>query len=343
MIWGYDVKINKIFGFFVPVGKEIDNIDDSTILGSEILSSNKLFTKLSDLFSNSKNDCDIKISFIAKTDRQDNEVRDSIMKLCNRFTMENCKPLVKSLIYLTDKKIKEGLLFFIYAKDHTDKKLMIARFPSEEGITVKFEGGEYVFEVIDDVFLKNSRKYKAVYYQSSVDDFWSGYAVDKQINDYKLKEISNYWVKDFLQSELDLNSKRGSMKLAQAIRKTITETKDDSVKNELISVTPFVKNINAQVVSIKSFFDKMNVSEKTKNEVMTKIDNQKLCGIAFQFDSETFTENCNYVIHILDNGAGIMAPAADYSMLWQEEVADSGKSKYSTEGKKIITKVSNKI
>ena len=262
------MKIDRIFGFVVPVGKELENVDDSDIHGSEIISSNKLFKTLTELFNNSKNDCDIKIKFIAQTGKQDNEVRDHIIKLCNKFIIENCKPLVKSLIYLTDKKIKEGLLFFIYAKDKSDKKLLIARFPSEEGITVQVSGGKYVFAVIDDVFLRNSRKYKAVYYQSTLDNYWSGYAVDKQINDNTLKEISDYWVKDFLQSELKLNSKRGSQMLAKAVRKTITETIDDNIKEELIGVTPLLKNINAHVVSFKSFFDKMNLSEKTKNEVL---------------------------------------------------------------------------
>jgi hypothetical protein len=337
------MKINKIFGFFVPIGKELENINDSDIHGSEIVFSNKLFKKLTVLFNNSEKDCDIQIRFIPQRGKQYNEAREFIVKLCNKFTMENCNPLVKSLMYLTDKKIKEGLLFFIYAEDKSDKKLLIARFPSEEGITVKINDGKYVFEVVDDVFLKNSKKYKAVYYQSKLDDYWSGYAVDKQINDNTLKEISDYWIKDFLQSELKLNSKRGSLILAKAVRKTITETTDDNVKEELIGVTPLLKNINTRVVSFKGFFDKMNLSEKAKKEVLSKIDNPNLYGVTFKFDSDVFSENCNYLINILDTGAVIMAPAADYSTLWQEEVLNEERYKYSTEGKKIRTKMSNRI
>jgi len=337
------MKITKVFGFVVPVGKELENIDDTDIHGSEILPSNKLFAKLTELFDNSKKDCDILIRFITKTGKQENEVRDLVVNLCNNFILENCKPLVKSLIYLTDKKIKEGLLFFIYANDQTEQKLLIARFPSEEGITVKQDKGKYIFEVINDVYLKNSRKYKAVYYQSSLDNYWSGYAIDRQINDNNAKEISNYWVKDFLQSELKLNSKRGSEILAKAIRQTITETKDEHVKEELISATPLVKNINAKAVSFKNFFDKMNLSEQTKDEVLAKIGNSNLYGITFQFNSQIFSENCNYLIKFLDTGAVAMAPAAVFPIVWNEEVAENGRIKYSTEGKKIKTKVSNRI
>ena len=337
------MKISKIYGFIAPIGKDLDNIEDSEIHGNEIMPSNKLFAKLTDLFIKSKDDCDIQIRFFPQSNKQDNAVREQVIKICNKFSIENCRPLVKSLVYLTDKKIKEGLLFFIYAKDKNDNKLLIARFPSEEGITVKNENGKYVFEVIDDVFLKNSRKYKAVYYQSTFDNYWYGFAVDKQINDTNLKEISDYWIRDFLLSELKLNSRRGSRMLGQAIRKTITETTDDQVKEELIGSTTFLKNINAQAVSINNFFKKMNLSEKTKKEVLTKINNPNIYGITFNFDNKEFVDNCNYLVKILNNNAVIMGPVADYPNLWLEEVAENGNIRYSTEGREIRTKVSNKV
>jgi hypothetical protein len=337
------MRIQKIFGFVIPIGKGSENIDDSKLQGSEILPANKLFLKLTDLFGHSEKECDINIRFTPKPKEQKNDVRDVIVSLCNEFTLVNCKPLVKSLIKLTDRKIKEGLLFFIYADDETDKKIMIARFPSEEAITVKQEKGKYVFEIIDDVFLKNSRKYKAVYYKKTMDDFWSGYAVDKQINDDNVKGISDYWIKDFLQSELKLNSSRASEMLAKAVRQTISETKNERVKEELIGATPLVKNIDSKPMTFKSFFDKMNLSKQAKNEVLTKIPNPQLCELSFKFSSDLFSKNCNYLFKILDNGAIAIAPAIDFPTVWCEEVAENGNVRYSTEGKKVRTKVSNRV
>ena len=337
------MEIKKIFGFVVPIGKESDSIDDSIIQGSEISSTNKLFLKLTELFNNSKNDCDINIRFVSKTGEKKNEVRDLIVNLCNEFSLDNCKPLVKSLIRLTDKKIKEGLLFFIYAFDDTDKKLLIARYPSEEAITVKQEKGKYIFEVINDVFLKNSRKYKAVYYQSTLDNFWSGYAVDKQINDDNVKEISDYWIKKFLQSDLLFNSLRGSEMLAKAVRLTIAETNNDQVKEELISATSLIKNVDSKSLTFKSFFDKLNLSEQTRDEVLLKIPNQDIYEITFKFSSDIFSKNCNYLYKYLDNGAIAIAPAVDFPTAWRETVTKNGKVRYSTEGKKIKTKVTNRV
>jgi hypothetical protein len=337
------MEIQKIFGFLVPIGKGTDVIDDSEIQGSEILSSNKLFFKLTDLFNNSKKDCDISIRFITKTGEQKNEVRDLIVNLCNKFSLENCLPLVKSLMRLTDNKIKEGLLFFIYANDDINKKILIARYPSEEAIKFKQEKGNYIFEIIEDVFMKNSRKYKAVYYEKQLADFWSGYAVDKQINDDNMKEISDYWIKEFLQSELFLNSLRGSEILAKAVRQTITETKNDKVREELISATSLVNNVNTKPLTFKSFFDKMNLSKQSKDAVLSKIPNSEMCDSSFKFDSNMFLKNCNYLYKILDNGAIAIAPAVDFNKIWHEETTKNGRMKYSTEGKYIKTRISNRV
>jgi hypothetical protein len=340
---GLGMKIKKIFGFVVPIGKGLDNVEDSKIQGSEILSTNKLFQKLTQLFNQSEKDCDISIGFIPKEDKQKNDVRDLVVNLCNEFTLENCKPLVKSLIYLTDNKIKEGLLFFVYADDNKDNKILITRYPSEEAIRVKKEKGECVFEVIGDVYLKNSKKYKAVYYQKTIEDYWSGYAVDKQINDDNMKEISNYWIKDFLQSQLGLNTIRGSEMLAKAVKKTIDETTDDKIREELIGVTTLVKNTDSKTMTFNNFFDKMNLSKRAKDEVMQKVNNSVLWNSSFKFDSTIFSKNCHYLYKILDNGAIAIAPAENFPTVWHEEVAKNGKVKLSTVGKKIRTRVKNNI
>jgi len=339
------MEIQKVFGFMAPVGKDKDDIDDMTIRGSEILQNNRLFEILEDLFNKSDKECDIQIRFIAQNLDQDNDIRNKIKAISENFKIENCIDLVKSLSKLTDKKIKDGLIFFIKGCNGGIAKTLIARFPSEIGITIKTDESTFAFEVIEDVFLKNSRKYKAVYYLSS-DDYWIGYAVDKQINEGagKIKEISDYWIKEFLKSELKLNSKRGSSLLAKAIRKTITETKKENVKYELVAITPTIKNINTRALTMNSFFDQLNLSEETKKEVLSKIENSNLFNVAFQFDSKEFEDNCNYLVTILDSGAVVMAPAADFDDIWQREfVAESGKTKYSTEGIKIRTKVSNRI
>jgi len=335
----------KILGFISPVAKDRDDFDDSEIFGQEIKGNNNLFSTLNEIYDKSSKECDIQIRFISQSMNQDNEVRNQIKIIVNKFTKTNCIPLVRSLALLTDHKTKEGLVFFIVGIVNNATRLLITRFPSETGITVQQNNGYLNFTVIDKVFLKNSRKYKAVYYDST-DDYWIGNAVDKQINDTagKVKEISDYWIKDFLQSELKINSKRGTSILAKAVRKTITETDDENIKSELIGATQVMKNINARMVSMESFFSTLNLSESTKREVLSKIDNSSIYNISFQFDSEEFEHNCNYLVNILDSGAVIMAPSSEFNDVWQKEsVAEGGVYRYSTQGKTIKEKISNRV
>lgn len=339
------MDIINIYGFISPVAKDQDYIEDEKIFGHEITPNNKLFDILKNVFDKAEKECDIQIRFISQTMNQDNEIRESILTTVNNFSKENCLPLVKSLAYLTDNKTKEGLLFFILGKENDTTRLFIARFPSETGITIQPDNGELNFVVIEEVFLKNSRKYKAVYYDST-DSYWIGFAVDKQINDSsgKIKEISDYWIKDFLKSELKMNAKRGSSILAKAIRKTIAETSNDNVKTELIGATQLVKNINTRAISINTFFSELNLSEATHNEVLSKIENQNLFNITFPFDSTEFENNCSYLVNILNTGAILMAPTTEFNEVWvQETVADSAELRYSTQGKKIKEKISNRV
>lgn len=336
------MNIDKIIGFFAPVGKQVKEFEQSSVFGQFIKKDTKLFKMLNDIFDKSESECNIQIRFIAQNNNQDNEIRDAIIKITNSFTIASCKPLVISLSKLTDNKTKDGLLFFVKASTNKCTRTFIARFPVDTGITISNLNGEKQFEVAEDIFLKNSKRYKAVYYDST-DDFWIGYAVDKQITDTasKIKELSDYWITDFLKSDLKMTSKRGSKILAKAIRSTIDQTDDENVKKELIGASSIIKNINQRQVSLKSMLGILNLSEITKNEVLQKFGNHEITETPFVFDVTEFDSNFNYLINILDTGAIIIGPANSFDDLWQKEIVADGRLKYSTEGLPVKEKISN--
>lgn len=339
------MKIQKMIGFIAPVAKDKDDFSEEEIFAREIKSTSSLYGLLQTIFQISEKECDIQIRFISQKNQQDNEIRDYIQSFSKGLTIRKALPLIKRLSKLTDNKTKEGLVFIILGKEADRSKIMITRFPSETGIAVSQNEGKLDFKVIEDVFLKKSRKYKAVFYDSK-EDYWIGHAIDKQINDNvgKIREISDYWIKDFLMSELKLNSKRGSSIIAKAIRRTISETDNDTIKSELVGITQTVKNINARSLTMNTFFDNLNLSEATKQEVLSKIENSNLFNITFQFDNAEFEKNCNYLLKIIDNGAIVMAPAADFDTIWQmETVKEKETSRFSTEGKTIKEKISNRV
>ena len=338
------MEIEKIIGFIGPAMKDAEIIDENKIAGEEISQTSKLFKILSDIFNKSEVECDIPIKFISITGKQDNPVRNELLQVNKKFVVASCFNLVRDLSSLTDYKTKDGLIFFIKAIEGKNSKIMITRFPAETGITINPSNDKVNFDVIDDVFLKNSRKYKAVYYLSK-DQFWIGFATDKQVNEGKgrVKEISDYWIKQFLQSEMKITSKRGTAILAKAIRSTLETTEEQEIKNELVTLSTTIKNVNKKMVSFDSFFGEMNLSNKTKNEVLDKID-KNIREIKFQIDEEEFRSNCNYLVHILDNGAIVIAPAKNFDDIWLKSyIAENDEYKYSTTGKPIKSKYQTRV
>lgn len=127
-----------------------------------------------------------------------------------------------------------------------------------------------------------------------MDNFLTGFAIDKQINqDKKIKYISDYWIKDFLNCELSMTPKRGTKMLAEAIRKTIEVTDSETVQKELTSVISMIPNVDQKITSFEGFFSLMNLSEETKNEVLSKLSTIN-SSVQFQIDSEEFNSNCTY-------------------------------------------------
>ena len=74
-------------------------------------------------------------------------------------------------------------------------------------------------EFLEREFMKNKASYKAAAYQdrSLQDGFWNGQAVDKQLNNVG-GHLSDYWISDFLRSELRVTSAAGTRRLAVALR-----------------------------------------------------------------------------------------------------------------------------
>lgn len=84
--------------------------------------------------------------------------------------------------------------------------------------------------------MKNAYSYKAVVYQhtSLTNGFWTGRAVDKQIESRE-REVSQYWINDFLDSGLRTTPTRGRRRLALALKAAASKSKDVTVKSEIAS------------------------------------------------------------------------------------------------------------
>jgi hypothetical protein len=96
-------------------------------------------------------------------------------------------------------------------------------------------------EFVERVFMKNARAYKSAFYRTKSLDagFPKGRAVDKQASGNR--DLSDYWIRNFLNSEFRTTGPAGSKRLALALKKALKSAQDLSAKQQIISATELLK------------------------------------------------------------------------------------------------------
>ena len=201
------MTIISIASYLVSPGKNVTPLPE--IQGKMLDLSGKLYRMLSALYEKAENECNIPIRFVMDSQgNQTNETRRLIIEFINLPNINNGKALAERLSTFTNNISGLGLLFLIYGEEANNHKIVISRFHAEEGVLADIHGQGLEIEFIERIFMKNSLAYKAAYYFNSSlsTGFWDGFVVDKQLN-YMGHGIAQYWIYDFLSSDLKLHPK----------------------------------------------------------------------------------------------------------------------------------------
>ena len=129
------MKIDKIFSFLTYPGKNKDNQPD--IESASLPLKGKLFNMLSHIFDNAEKDCGIPVMFVSEEQDQENTIRDAIVRLSQSKSIKDGRLLAERLQLFTTKKSGMGLLFISIGTEGYNKKIVISRFPAEEGIVAE--------------------------------------------------------------------------------------------------------------------------------------------------------------------------------------------------------------
>ncbi|AYV57706.1 hypothetical protein EFP84_18885 [Leptospira kmetyi] len=333
--------ITKIFSFFIP--PYVDGEEELPFPGTEIPLNGKAFDFLQEQYSKAKDECRIPIVFIAKDDQQANDVRDSVIKLLKRKTLENASLLATRLWRVTDARPGHGLMFLIMGKTNGLQNILIARYAADTGFTANATKSSLSVALIENIFLKNVGAYKAALYEGSAfeTDFWEGLAIDKQNRTFK--ELSDYWIKNFLESDFKISPKRGSMMLGKAVRKAILSTENLSDKHDIISTIALAKNLNGKAISATDYCSTFSLSEGLTNHILNSLGNETIRETKFIFESETFKEVTAIRTIYLNNGAIVSGDAEQFSSIWEENPTIDENIEYKTKGKIINEKVRTKL
>lgn len=331
------MEIARVFSFLTYPGKNRPEVADVT--GTEIpINDGKLCRMLDGIYSQAEGECNIPIMFVPKDGEQQNDVRSEIMRILTNRRMDAASSLANRLQRATGGQSGMALLFVCLGKPD-DHKVVIARFPADEGVVAEKAQGALTVSFVEQVFLKSSHAYKAVMYKGGDDgdDLWSGHAVDRQINS-GAKAVADYWIVDFLKSDFRSTSAQGTKRLAMALRQALSSTNSAEVRHEISMAAQLARNINGRrVMTIAEFCDVLNLSEASKRAVTSAVNPARTLQSKFRFDHGEFGRHIAYKSVELDNGAMLSAQVSKFEDCFEEAVSDDDPSvvTYSTSGKII--------
>jgi hypothetical protein len=186
--------------------------------------------------------------------------------------------------------------------------------------------------------MKSAHAYKsALYAGSSLDaGFWDGRAADRQARGGP-RELSLYWIDEFLDSDLKATPAAGTKRLAVAIRKAIHESTDSAVRNELISATNLIGGRAGRRESPRQLFDSLGLSDNARDVVREALPREEILDEVFELDPEEFSAHVLYRFVELDNGATLVAENERFDQVFSHEdlPADDPRIRYSTEGQVV--------
>lgn len=290
------------------------------------------------VFDRAEKECDIDIVFRPTgAGNQQNDCRDDVVAYVGRPTMPHGRRLAQRLQAVTTHRSGLGLLFLMTATTGAVSKVVISRFPADQGIVAEEERDHLSVKFLERVFMKSARAYKSVLFKSDSLErgFWQGHAVDRQISGSK--ETSDYWVYDFLMSELRTMGPAGTKRVAVALRSAIQQAEELEVRQELIATANLLRGQDGQTVTARRLVERLGLSEAVTATLESQLPRPDQMDESFRFDAEEFARHVLYRMVELDNGAALIADDRRFEEVFGREVLEptDGLVRFTTQGRVV--------
>jgi len=308
-----------------------------TIGGAAVPKKGPLFTMLKGVFDKAESECRIDISFNHNANgEQQNDCRDLLIAYITSHKVAVGRSIGVRLQSVTTQKSGLGLFFLMAGSEGQRAKLVLSRFPADQGILAEQKRNSLSVEFLEKVFMKSATAYKSAVYEGRItpSDFWTGRAVDKQIN-LPGDHVANYWIRDFLASDFTTTPAAGTKRLAVALRAAMSLTSDSEAKAQLAAAVTLASSVAGTVTSVNDFCTRFGFSPETFEAVRKVMKHENLMAEHFQFDVAEFIRHIAFRSIELSNGGILTADASKFSDVFrQESVNDAEKTvRFTTEGK----------
>jgi hypothetical protein len=318
------MHLTHLLSYLISPGKNLEH--PPTIQGADLPSTGNLYSMLNRVFDNSDTECRIPIRFTIGSDgNQFNPVRSEILALLVDPTIDSGMILANRLRDVTTNKSGLGLMFILIGQNEGDYKVVISRFPADQGVVAEARRGTLDVQFVERIFMKNSTSYKAALYrgQSFDADFWSGHAVDKQLD-----RMANYWIREFLESDFLTTSKEGTRIFARALRAASQSAEDIQSRQEIVALSTLIKRMANQAISVEQLIERFNLSDQAAKAIILNLPHPDIAEATFQIDADEFSKHAPFASVTLDNGGIMLAPPDKFNDCFEREAIDQDKGEY---------------
>ena len=335
------MNLHTIHCFLVRPSKS--DLTQPEMGGTLVRTRGKLYDMLEGIFQKAHSDCNIDIAFSHdEHGKQNNDCRDLLDDYIQSYTIENARPIAHRLHKVTSQKSGLGLLFLMTGSDGERWRLLLSRFPADQGILAEEHDNTLTVEFLEKVFMKSATSYKAVFYEGAIHSRlgWKGKAVDKQIN-YQGDHLAKYWISDYLLSTLRTTSEAGTRRLAIALREALKNSKEADQKAAIMAAVTLAPGIDGRTLNVTDFCNQFGLTGHTADYITAAIGNEALAEDAFKFSIKEFRKSIAFRSVEMDNGGVLTANVDDFESVFQRVNVSEKSSivKFSTEGRIVDERI----
>lgn len=336
----FDIKF--IYLAYVPPYHDEDQpYEIKTLL---LRTNNKATEYLHNIFDAALNDGRIEISFTAD-DQQGNPFRENLINILNKSDNAQKKyhadKIAEKLYEVTDERNGTGLLVIIEGEKAKSKRLVIVRFKGDEGLYN--HGKSLKIDYLPEVFTKKSKHYKLAVFEDILTSksFWKGHAVDKQISTNMHKQISDFWVSDFLSCKPAITSLQGTIQFSKIIKAVLVKTSDVEEQEAIISGVTNLKSKNVKRISLNDFCNSYLPQELTER-IKSETKDDSFFNTVFDLEKDTYRKEFGKTVLSLVNGITAYIPSFNYDKYVTEEDVN-GKKEITIRGRLASKKLNTEI
>lgn len=329
--------IRYLYASWVPALKTYKGPNPAPDIESEVLPThNRAFKYFVDIFDTSLEKANIQILF--KSDgMQSNVVRSDLLAILKASSEHNMKAvsdnLARRLARFTDKRSGNGLFVIVVGEKSGSLRIALNRFREDEVVTADRGGKQLDVDLLNNAFSKRSTHYKLAAYQDILSDraFWEGFAIDRQRSNKGKGELSDYWIYDFLESQLHMTPKHGTRVFSRAVKMAMRSDIPVAVKQEFVAGLLALKARAGQLISLESFGAEF-LSSEGEDLFREVAPDEKTYGLQFELDEEEFNEQVGIKTVYLSNTVTISAPVFEFDDYVHSEATESDEFRFSTQG-----------